>query len=76
MLISLTPGLECKNCTKRITMGRDRPSNINMVIREDKAIKNEYFECIIICNHCSTNHICKGLIQHGEFKGIYEYQEQ
>jgi len=47
MLISLTPGLECKNCTKRITMGRDRPSNINMVIREDKAIKNEYFECII-----------------------------
>jgi len=76
MLVTLNPGLVCKNCKERMTMGRDRSSNVNMVIREDSAILNEDFECIITCNHCSTEHIAKGLIRHGEFKGIYEYRER
>ncbi len=76
MLVTLSPGLVCKNCGQRMTMGKDRASNINFVIREDQPIKNEDFECIVTCNHCTSEHICRGMIRQGEFKGIYEYRER
>ena len=58
-----------------MTMGKDRASNVNMVLREDHKIKTENFECYITCNHCMTRHTGMGFVRDGEFKGIYEYKE-
>jgi len=74
MLITLNPGLKCKKCDERITMGKDRPSDINLVLREGFDTINGDFACIMTCNHCTTEHLCKGFIRNNIFRGVFEYE--
>ena len=76
MLIKLNPGIICKECGDVMTMGRDRASNVNFVINEDKPIMSGDFDCIVMCIKCMKNHICRAFIRDGEFKGIASYEEE
>ena len=74
MLIKLSPGLECKQCNKRMSIAADRAGSVNLVLVEDKPIPKGDFDCYINCEYCNKEHVGFGFIRDGEFKGIHEYK--
>ena len=74
MLIKLSPGLECKQCNKRMSIAADRAGSVNLVLVEDKPIPKGDFDCYINCEYCTKEHVGFGFIRDGEFKGIHEYK--
>jgi sulfatase maturation enzyme AslB (radical SAM superfamily) len=74
MLIRLNPGLKCKQCDKRMTLAKDKPGMLNLIVTEDEIIKNAKFECDVSCEYCMAHHVGIGFIRDGVFRGIYEYR--
>jgi len=75
MLLQLRPGLKCKQCSQRMTIGRDIPGRDNIVLTEDQYVSYGNFEMTITCENCACAHEGKGFIRDGKFKGIHEYKD-
>jgi len=73
MLISLNPGLKCKACKERMTIAKEVPGSVNMVMKEGRMIVKGDLTCRVTCNSCMTIHIGEAFIRDGVFMGVYEY---
>jgi hypothetical protein len=74
MLISLKPGLECKACKDRMTIAKEVPGSVNIVLNEGKKFRKGNFTCNITCQKCMTMHVGEGFLRDGVFMGVHEYQ--
>jgi hypothetical protein len=74
MLISLKPGLECKACKDKMTIAKEVPGSVNIVLNEGKEFREGNFTCNITCQKCMTIHLGEGFLRDGVFTGIYEYK--
>jgi len=74
-LVKLDPGLVCKKCksTHRMTLGRDAPGTVNMVLTQDQPVRKVDFECMITCELCNTIHRCEAFVRDGIFQGVHKY---
>jgi hypothetical protein len=73
MLISLNPGLKCKACKNIMTMAKEVPGSVNMVIKQGRMIVKGDLTCLISCDSCMTIHIGEAFIRDGVFMGVYVY---
>ena len=73
MLITLDPGLKCKACKKIMTMAKEVPGSVNMVVKQGRMIVKGDFTCLISCDSCMTIHTGEAFIRDGVFMGVYVY---
>ena len=73
MLLTLDPGLKCKACKKIMTMAKEVPGSVNMVVKQGRMIVKGDLTCLISCDSCMTIHIGEAFIRDGVFMGIYVY---
>tara|TARA_R110002074_G_scaffold66558_3_gene157194 strand:- start:3359 stop:3622 length:264 start_codon:yes stop_codon:yes gene_type:complete len=74
MLISLNPGLKCKACKDKMTIAKEIPGSVNMVLKEGRMIAKGDFTCNITCQKCMTMHVGEAFLRDGVFMGVYKYQ--
>ena len=67
MLLTLDPGLKCKACKKVMTMAKEVPGSVNMVVKQGRMIVKGDFTCLISCDSCMTIHTGEAFIRDGVF---------
>lgn len=73
-LIKLDPGLVCRKCSTRMTLGRDIPGNVNMVLVQDQPVTKVDFEVFINCDVCGSIHKGECFVRDGVFRGCHKYE--
>lgn len=56
-----------------MTLGKDTPGTVNMVLTQDEPVNNIDFKCMITCELCNTIHRCDAFVRDGIFQGVHKY---
>jgi len=56
-----------------MTLGKDTPGRVNMVLYQDNPVRKMDFECFFTCELCNTIHKGEGFVRDGIFQGVHKY---